>query len=74
MIWQSSSLIVRGTITSGNFTSFVAALLLLYTPLKTVGDDYVDIKKALLAIERIFEIFALKPAIKDAKNAKTLTA
>ncbi|HJD19555.1 MAG TPA: ATP-binding cassette domain-containing protein [Candidatus Avelusimicrobium excrementipullorum] len=73
VIWQSSSLIVRGTITSGNFTSFVAALLLLYTPLKTVGDDYVDIKKALLAIERIFEIFALKPAIKDAKNAKVLT-
>ena len=73
VIWQSSSLIVRGTITSGNFTSFVAALLLLYTPLKTVGDDYVDIKKALLAIERIFEIFALKPTIKDTKNAKTLT-
>ena len=73
VIWQSSSLIVQGTITSGNFTSFVAALLLLYTPLKTVGDDYVDIKKALLAIERIFEIFALKPTIKDTKNAKTLT-
>ena len=73
VIWQSSSLIVQGTSTSGNFTSFVAALLLLYTPLKTVGDDYVDIKKALLAIERIFEIFALKPTIKDTKNAKTLT-
>ncbi len=73
VIWQSSSLIVKGVITSGNFTSFVAALLLLYTPLKTVGDDYVDIKKALLAIDRIFEIFALKPAIKDAKDAKTLT-
>ncbi len=73
VIWQSSSLIVKGVITSGNFTSFVAALLLLYTPLKTVGDDYVDIKKALLAIDRIFEIFALKPAIKDAKDAKKLT-
>lgn len=73
VIWQSSSLIVKGVITSGNFTSFVAALLLLYTPLKTVGDDYVDIKKALLAIDRIFEIFALKPAIKDAKDAKKLS-
>ena len=73
VIWQSSSLIVAGTITSGNFTSFVAALLLLYTPLKTVGDDYVDIKKALLAIDRIFEIFALKPTIKDAKEAQKLT-
>ncbi len=73
VIWQSSSLIVKGVITSGNFTSFVAALLLLYTPLKTVGDDYVDIKKALLAIDRIFEIFALKPTIKDNKDSQKLT-
>lgn len=72
VIWQSSSLIVKGVITSGNFTSFVAALLLLYTPVKTMGDDYVDIKKALLAIDRIFEIFSLKPAIGDAPNARRL--
>lgn len=72
VIWQSSSLIVKGVITSGNFTSFVAALLLLYTPIKTMGDDYVDIKKALLAIDRIFEIFALKPSIVDAPKAQRL--
>ncbi len=72
VIWQSSSLIVKGVITSGNFTSFVAALLLLYTPLKTVGDDYVDIKKALLAIDRIFEIFAIQPRITEPASAHTL--
>ncbi len=72
VIWQSSSLIVKGVITSGNFTSFVAALLLLYTPLKTVGDDYVDIKKALLAIDRIFEIFAIEPKITDPAGAHDL--
>ena len=72
VIWQSSSLIVKGVITSGNFTSFVAALLLLYTPLKTVGDDYVDIKKALLAIDRIFEIFAIEPKITEPADAHTL--
>lgn len=72
VIWQSSSLIVKGVITSGNFTSFVAALLLLYTPLKTVGDDYVDIKKALLAIDRIFEIFAIQPQITEPADAHTL--
>lgn len=72
VIWQSSSLIVKGVITSGNFTSFVAALLLLYTPIKTMGDDYVDIKKALLAIDRIFEIFALKPSIVDGPKAQRL--
>ena len=72
VIWQSSSLIVKGVITSGNFTSFVAALLLLYTPMKTIGDDYVDIKKALLAIDRIFEILAVKPDIQDNASSKEL--
>ncbi len=74
VFWQSSSMIVNGTITSGNFTSFVAALLMLYTPVKTMGDNYVDIKKAFLAIDRIFEIFALKTEISDKPGAVTLTA
>ena len=73
VFWQSSSMIVKGTITSGNFTSFVAALLMLYTPVKTMGDNYVDIKKAFLAIDRIFEIFALKTAISDKPGAVTLS-
>lgn len=74
VFWQSSSMIVNGTITSGNFTSFVAALLMLYTPVKTMGDNYVDIKKAFLAIDRIFEIFALKTDIADKPGAVTLTS
>ena len=72
VFWQSSSMIVKGTITSGNFTSFVTALLMLYTPVKTMGDNYVDIKKAFLAIDRIFEIFSLKTAISDKKDSLEL--
>lgn len=72
VFWLSSSMIVKGTITSGNFTSFVTALLLLYEPVKRMGDTYVSIKTAFLAIDRIFEIFDLKTDIADAPNAKTL--
>lgn len=72
VFWQSSSMIVKGTITSGNFTSFVTALLMLYTPVKTMGDNYVDIKKAFLAIDRIFEIFSLKTKISDKPGARKL--
>lgn len=72
VFWQSSSMIVKGTITSGNFTSFVTALLMLYTPVKTMGDNYVDIKKAFLAIDRIFEIFSLKTEISDKPGARKL--
>ncbi len=73
VFWQSSSMIVAGKITSGNFTSFVAALLMLYTPVKTMGDNYVEIKKAFLAIDRIFEVFSLKTEIADKPSASTLS-
>lgn len=73
VFWQSSSMIVKGTITSGNFASFVTALLMLYTPVKTMGDNYVEIKKAFLAIDRIFDIFSLKTEIADDSSAPSLT-
>ena len=73
VFWLSSSMIVKGTITSGNFTSFVTALLLLYHPVKSMGDTYIAIKTAFLAIDRIFEIFELPVAITDKPDAKTLT-
>lgn len=72
VFWLSSELIVKGTITSGNFTSFVTALLLLYHPVKSMGDTYIAIKTAFLAIERIFEIFDLPVQIADKPEVKSL--
>ena len=48
-------LIVHGTITSGNFVAFIAALMMLYSPLKGVGNNYVAIQNSFLAIDRIFD-------------------
>ena len=73
VFWVSSDMIVKGTITSGTFTSFVTALIMLYSPVKSMGNKYVEIKKAFLAIDRIFEIFSINPTITDAPNARTLT-
>lgn len=69
VIWFGNSLIIKGTITSGNFASFIAALLMLYTPIKSIGNKYIDIQKAFLAIERVFEMINFKPAIKSAQEA-----
>ena len=73
VIWGGSYLIVNGTITSGNFVAFVAALMMLYTPLKSVGNNYVAIQNSFFAIDRIFEILDLQPNIKDKPEAKELT-
>ena len=73
VIWYGGHLIVTGQITSGNFVAFIAALMMLYTPLKSVGNNYIAIQNSFLAIDRIFEILDLKPEIQDKENAQTLT-
>ena len=73
VIGCGSYLIVNGTITSGNFVAFIAALMMLYTPLKSVGNNYISIQNSFLAIDRIFDILDLQPNIKDLSTAKELT-
>ena len=72
VIGAGSYLIVSGRITSGNFVAFLAALIMLYTPLKSVGNNYVAIQNSFMAIDRIFAILDLQPSIKDSQTAKEL--
>jgi subfamily B ATP-binding cassette protein MsbA len=53
-IWFGSYLILNGTITSGAFVSFLAALIMLYTPMKSMGSTYNSVLMSFMAIERVF--------------------
>lgn len=68
-IWFGSFLILNGTITSGSFVSFLAALIMLYTPMKSMGSTYNSVLMSFLAIERVFDVLDSVPAIKDKPNA-----
>ena len=72
VIGFGSFLIVSGRITSGNFVAFIAALMMLYTPMKSVGNNFVQIQQSFLAIDRIFDILNLQPQIKQKPDAKEL--
>lgn len=72
VIGYGSYLIVNGTISSGNFVSFITALIMLYTPIKGIGKNFNNVQVSFLAIERIVEILNTKPAIVDCDNAKEL--
>jgi subfamily B ATP-binding cassette protein MsbA len=67
-------MIVREQISVGDFTAFITAMLLLYTPIKGIGNNYVSLQMSFLAIERLYEILELKPAIADADGAHELPA
>ncbi|WP_424244688.1 subfamily B ATP-binding cassette protein MsbA [Elusimicrobium posterum] len=68
----SNSLITKGLITQGNFVSFLAAMLLLYTPIKSVSNNIMDLQRAFLAIERVFELFHIEPKVKNSKDAEDI--
>ena len=65
-------LINSGTMTSGSFASFVASLLLLYRPVKSLGHALTGMQTTFVAMSRVFELFDLEPEIKDCENPKTL--
>ncbi len=57
VIAVGGKMIVDGTITSGTFVSFIAALIMLYTPLKSIGNNFIEVQKSIIALDRIYEIF-----------------
>ena len=56
VLYFGVTLIINGTLTSGEFVSFLAALIMLYTPLKSIGNNYIQVQGALLALDRIYDL------------------
>jgi len=69
-IWYGSYLVLNGHISSGSFVSFLTALIMLYTPLKSLGGNYNSMIMAFMAIERVFGILDKEPQIKDRPGAR----
>jgi len=56
VLYYGMYLITTGQITSGTFVAFLAALIMLYTPIKSIGNNYIGMQTSLLALERIYDI------------------
>ncbi len=67
-IWLGSYLIVTHQITSGNFVSFIAALLMLYTPIKGLGNSFTSVQMSFLMMDQVFSTLASVPAIRNIDN------
>lgn len=68
-IAYGSHLIISNQITAGNFVSFITALILLYTPIKSIGNNLNQVQFSFYAIEQVFKNLDGTPAITDTKNA-----
>ena len=68
-LWFGSYLISHGHLTTGGFVSFLTSLILLYTPLKAMGNDYKGMLMSFLAVEACFKILNTQPTILDRPGA-----
>ncbi|MGQ9693434.1 MAG: lipid A export permease/ATP-binding protein MsbA [Thermodesulfobacteriota bacterium] len=64
--------VIKGVATPGTFFSFLAALLMLYEPVKRLSGVNNTIQQGLAAASRIFEVLDAVPEILNRPGAKTL--
>ena len=71
-IAYGSFLIVSEKITSGNFVSFLTALIMLYNPVKNFGNNVKEFQLSLFATEQVLDLLRLETKIKEVSNPVTL--
>lgn len=74
VLFYGTKLIYSGQMTAGSFASFVTSLLLLYKPIKTLGNTMTSIQNIFVAMGRVFELFDYAPLIKDKETTIDIPA
>ncbi|MCB2181377.1 MAG: ABC transporter ATP-binding protein/permease [Desulfobulbaceae bacterium] len=73
IIFYGGKQVISGVSTPGTFFSFLAALIMIYDPIKQVSKVNNALQKGLAASGRIFEFLDQKPMIVDPPDAKELS-
>jgi subfamily B ATP-binding cassette protein MsbA len=73
-LWYGSRQIALGRLTPGEFTLFVSALLMMYTPVKKLSRVNANLQQAVAASERIFELLDTHTEVVERPNAPVLPA
>jgi subfamily B ATP-binding cassette protein MsbA len=74
VLWYGTWAISKGHMTVGSFTSFLAGLFALYTPIKRLSKVNSALQGAFAAGERAFDLLDTHREIKDSPSAKPLRA
>jgi subfamily B ATP-binding cassette protein MsbA len=72
IIWMGSYLITHDLLTTGGFVAFVASVIMLYQPIKSLGNDLNAVQISLMAMERVFNLLKEIPSVTDKQGAVPL--
>jgi ATP-binding cassette, subfamily B, bacterial MsbA len=68
-LWYGSREIVEGRLTTGEFATFVGALLMMYGPVKKLSRVNANIQQTIAASQRIFELLDTDTEVREAPAA-----
>ncbi len=71
-IYMGGYRVLHGLMTPGEFFSFIAALGMLYEPIKRLNKLNLVVQEGMAAAERIFQILDEEPEIRDLPGARPL--
>ncbi len=72
VMWYGIQRVLAGSMTQGEFTSFLAAMLMMYAPVKRLTRVNNKIKQAMGSAERVFELLDEVPDIKVVPSAVSI--
>ncbi|MCJ7640782.1 MAG: lipid A export permease/ATP-binding protein MsbA [Desulfobacterales bacterium] len=72
IIWIGGYSVIKGETTPGTFFSFMAALLMLYAPVRELNKMNLEIQEGFAAAARVFELLDTAPEIHDEEEALPL--
>ena len=72
IIFTGNYLITEKMLTAGGFVAFTTAVIMLYQPIKSLGNDLNAVQLSFLAMERVFTLLHTDPEIKSKPKAKIL--
>ena len=74
VMWQGGRLVLAGSLTAGALVSFLLYTITIAAAISTLTSFYGAIQEAVGAVERVFEILEMTPAIADPKDPARLPA
>jgi subfamily B ATP-binding cassette protein MsbA len=69
VLWYGIHLINTNEMTKGSLMAFLGSLLLLYRPVKNLGNVMASMQGSFVTMNRVIDLFDLEPAIKNSPNA-----
>jgi ATP-binding cassette, subfamily B, bacterial MsbA len=72
VIWYGGSKVISGESTAGTFFSFMAAVLMLYGPVKKLSKLNNKVQAGLVGVDRVFDILEAQTVIPEIADPKPL--